>query len=665
MKKLILFALLFIVCRGFSQAPLSGQFYNYYDSTNIWHLPIFIGDSVSKVYVGDSLTIMQFAKFGPSVLQQYTDQNSDIFFGLDLDGRDPQAKLDINFHHRGLRMSTFPGLRVLGGNGGINASGSEYGVVAQGAVGLNAFGTDFGIKSTGAIGMDVTGTDKGICIHNNSLTSGYGIYQIGSSQGMNYFSSRIGIGVESPSAMLDISGDLKCSGPVTLGTNLDLINTPLTSPFLIQTANPQLDFNFPLTSTGVGSGGGENENVPTPTAWRTVMSLLSSGDTAITQVNGLTHTQSLSVDSKAVTNYFRMIYKAGVNKAMISDKDGNATWTDITPWINRYWVFDENANMYSQGINIGIGILPGDSTKSLNGKVTIVSNNNTNGLFVSYTGTGKTRHGIELDLLDNNLVQGSGEGNITKADTTGVGDTGGGGGGVIGGNGISTDGIYSKVTSTAGGTNSGSLTGFHTEMFDNASCLGGVFGVQSIIGGSFATNNKYGIYSEIKSGTAGSKWAGYFKGGDVEINQGSLIIGKPGDKRFCIYTHYLLNNQHTLFIAPEINGSWASNRGIAISDSGNLYADGKIYARAIEVSLDTYPIPDYVFAQNYKLLPLEQLETYVKENQHLPEIPSAKEIIKNGENLGEMNEILLKKVEELTLYIIEMKKEINELKQKK
>jgi hypothetical protein len=72
--------------------------------------------------------------------------------------------------------------------------------------------------------------------------------------------------------------------------------------------------------------------------------------------------------------------------------------------------------------------------------------------------------------------------------------------------------------------------------------------------------------------------------------------------------------------------------------------------------------PDYVFDPTYKLRSLEETEKYVKENHHLPEVPSAAEIEKDGMSLNGMSEILLKKVEELTLYLIEMKKESEVMK---
>ena len=73
---------------------------------------------------------------------------------------------------------------------------------------------------------------------------------------------------------------------------------------------------------------------------------------------------------------------------------------------------------------------------------------------------------------------------------------------------------------------------------------------------------------------------------------------------------------------------------------------------------------DFVFEPNYNLKTLSELETYIQENNHLPEIPTAEEVEKNGVSLGEMDAKLLQKIEELTLYVISMNKEIEELKEK-
>ena len=70
---------------------------------------------------------------------------------------------------------------------------------------------------------------------------------------------------------------------------------------------------------------------------------------------------------------------------------------------------------------------------------------------------------------------------------------------------------------------------------------------------------------------------------------------------------------------------------------------------------------DYVFAKNYKLMPLQEVENYININGHLPEVPTTDEAIKNGIELKEMNILLLKKVEELTLHAIEQNKRIEQL----
>jgi len=87
-----------------------------------------------------------------------------------------------------------------------------------------------------------------------------------------------------------------------------------------------------------------------------------------------------------------------------------------------------------------------------------------------------------------------------------------------------------------------------------------------------------------------------------------------------------------------------------------LAVQGIVYSKEVKVDLNV-PAPDYVFEKDYALPSLESVKTYIDQNKHLPEVPSAKEMEANGINLSEMNMLLLKKVEELTLYVIELKKE--------
>ena len=92
-----------------------------------------------------------------------------------------------------------------------------------------------------------------------------------------------------------------------------------------------------------------------------------------------------------------------------------------------------------------------------------------------------------------------------------------------------------------------------------------------------------------------------------------------------------------------------------------LVVDGKAIIEEVNVKLSEN-WPDYVFAEDYDLPSLESIRAYIKANQHLPEIPPAEEMEENGIDIGVMNMLLLKKIEELTLYIIRQNEALEALK---
>lgn len=130
----------------------------------------------------------------------------------------------------------------------------------------------------------------------------------------------------------------------------------------------------------------------------------------------------------------------------------------------------------------------------------------------------------------------------------------------------------------------------------------------------------------------------------------------------------------------KIGGDWTGNLALTTT----IYADGRVAIGAkpdgtplatpagyrlfvkdgilteklsIAVSTDAVNWADYVFDKGYDLKPLSEVEKYVKENKHLPEVPSAKEVYSKGINVAQMDATLLKKIEELTLYVIELQKQ--------
>lgn len=129
-----------------------------------------------------------------------------------------------------------------------------------------------------------------------------------------------------------------------------------------------------------------------------------------------------------------------------------------------------------------------------------------------------------------------------------------------------------------------------------------------------------------------------------------------------------LNGDNNWFFGNLHADNWIVAKGdytgsiFKISSSGNASLQGKLEAKEIKVT--TTPTADFVFADNYNLPTLEDVEKHIKQKRHLPEIASAKEMEKEGVNIGEFQIKLLQKIEELTLYSIEQNKKIKELEDK-
>ena len=104
---------------------------------------------------------------------------------------------------------------------------------------------------------------------------------------------------------------------------------------------------------------------------------------------------------------------------------------------------------------------------------------------------------------------------------------------------------------------------------------------------------------------------------------------------------------------------------VAIGDdfaSGHrLSVDGKIACEELRVELSG-AWPDYVFTEQHELMPLTELEQYIENHQHLPGIPAATELETTGLEVGEMQRMMMEKIEELTLYILELDREMEQLR---
>ena len=172
----------------------------------------------------------------------------------------------------------------------------------------------------------------------------------------------------------------------------------------------------------------------------------------------------------------------------------------------------------------------------------------------------------------------------------------------------------------------------------------------------------------------GGLWAQFFGGGLTpgaygslaKLNDAGIIFGGP-----------TVGTSRGFVIAP-----WSATAdGFRVNENGtvtigtvssspnpagyNLYVNNGILTEKVKVAVSgTANWADYVFHKDYKLMPLAEVEQFVRTNNHLPNLPSAAEMVKEGNDLGKTDTKLLEKIEELTLYIIEMKKIMEEQNKK-
>lgn len=164
----------------------------------------------------------------------------------------------------------------------------------------------------------------------------------------------------------------------------------------------------------------------------------------------------------------------------------------------------------------------------------------------------------------------------------------------------------------------------------------------------FSGSTAYIGFNVLRSG---SNWTLQSNG----LNNGGAVIwcDITGD----LYFANIASSTHSAFAQTLTTANMISHVNLMLRN------DGLLQAKEVKVTLTGWP--DYVFGEDYKLMSLGETEQYIKENGHLPGVPSAQEVEEEGLSLGEMNARLMQKVEELTLHVIELQKQIDELKKEK
>jgi len=190
------------------------------------------------------------------------------------------------------------------------------------------------------------------------------------------------------------------------------------------------------------------------------------------------------------------------------------------------------------------------------------------------------------------------------------------------------------------------------------------YGVKSVFNGSSATSSiatgisNYGLYGQVINSTAvGEVSKSYGVYGNVATVSSATAYGgyftaTGGATNYGVYSAAGIN-----YFSDNVS------IGIAAVPTGyKLAVNGSVIANSVTTKA-TINWPDYVFKAGYKLPPLNDIKLYVKKNHHLPDLPSAQDIEKNGLNLGELDKQMVKKVEELTLYIVDQDNKVKQQKE--
>lgn len=185
------------------------------------------------------------------------------------------------------------------------------------------------------------------------------------------------------------------------------------------------------------------------------------------------------------------------------------------------------------------------------------------------------------------------------------------------------------------------------------------------LGPVFNTTNAYGKILNFNTGGSNldALWiARYNRGSDQsELHMNIGDDGGGNDKLVIGYTNVsdgLWKAQYTF----QADGKLGIGTNVPLTGNYRLFVEDGIRTRKVKVDPGTWP--DYVFEENYSLMPLPVLEEFIRTHHHLPNIPSATEVKKEGLDLGSNQAMLLQKIEELSLYLIEQGKQLKEQQQK-
>jgi hypothetical protein len=498
----------------------------------------------------------------------------------------------------------------------------------------------------------------------------------------------IGIGNTTPIAKLDVTNILSgvhSTNPSLFRTS-DLYNAGANGQYfqIIGAGDGTNYTNINLISNwGYLSLGARADGAVTPT---NSLNILSNGNIGIgtTTPTSLLHLQNANVPMIS-------LYKTGVITWKIGNFD-QLTDNGFTIGFNTTKAFYINS-----GGSVGIGTTSPTYPLTVGGPATSLSGEETSILYLptqtggSYGGTVSqtlaTPTAVSSATYYGSYAESGDNTGITFNLTGATGLVGVGGGIVHRGTGTVT-GSASLYAGGASSLNGGTITtayGVYVNTIKNTGVTNsyGIYQSSANDKNYFAGNLGVGVTTPtstlhlIDNTTPVGGTSGMLPSTTATPN-GSIMLGATGTSLVSTMGLYVASGVTPYFWIQPRNSSTVTYYNTVLNPNGGSVAigtsnpagymfavNGSAVATSMTVKLNVN-WPDYVFKKDYQLASLQEVKTYIDQNHHLPEMPSAEQISKDGLNLGEMNKLLTKKVEELTLYLIEkdqqQKKQADELK---
>jgi hypothetical protein len=439
-------------------------------------------------------------------------------------------------------------------------------------------------------------------------------------------------------------------------------------------------------------------NVSNAQTWNTNSGNFTSGNLGV-GVNYIPTNYNLFVNGKTFTNQLQIGYGAQLGQVLTADANGLATWTTL----DKIWNKDNNGNYTLGALGIGISYVPSSYKLHVEGKAFFQQ------LQIGYSA--QSGQVLTADNLGNatwaNINAWGFNGNTLTSGSQFIGTTNNSYPLNIKLNNntrIFLPNISNNINTVSIGANSKNPYYYKFEVVEGRTVLLGPvdnnqqnilqiisnYNTPDVLNGSihymsfsherFSNNEEHGVINVYEyqnpSGPGMSKHLLFQK------NSGNVGVGNfvsPPTEKLEVNGNikvsgdvYFLGNRRLSDILNQ-SSVWYSNNSsnyysmlpIAVGrnsvPSGYIAAfDGKVRARGLRCDTDSWA--DYVFDSNYQLMSLDSLENFIQVNKHLPDVPTTSEVLTNGVDVVEVEQVLLKKIEENTLYLIQLKNENDILK---